>query len=361
MLHTPFFDPEKSYAENFEQGPCGDFANGIVLQDAGEPQYTLFGQQVFLPFGVPAGPLLNGTYVQAALDKGFDIPVYKTVRTRQYASAPWPNVLSVQIADKDLTFALAEQGLVANHHFTEPIAITNSFGVPSFEPAFWQEDMAQVSRAAKKGQFVVGSFQGTTNPHGDIEAYIQDFVLAAKLVKETGVKVLEANLSCPNEGTAHLLCYDTQRSKTIVTAIKNEIGDTPLIIKIGYFAEMDLLKHFVSELGQIVQGISAINTIPAKVVDEYGKQALPGAGRMRSGVCGHPIKWAGLDMVRKLAALKQELGMAFTIIGVGGVTVPADYQEYRATGADIVMSATGAMWHPYLAQDVRALLSVQAI
>ncbi len=357
MRYTPFFDPEKSYAENFEQGPFGAFADGTAFPPA-EPRSHVLEQAVSLPFGIPAGPLLNGKYVQAALDKGFDIPVYKTVRTRKYASAPWPNVLSVQVADQDLTFAMAEQGLVANHQFTEPIAITNSFGVPSFEPDFWQEDMAQASRYAKQGQFVVGSFQGTTNPQGDVEAYIQDFVLAARLVKETGVKVLEANLSCPNEGTAHLLCYDTQRSKAILHAIKNRIGDTPLVIKIGYFADLEQLKQLVSAVGEIVQGISAINTIPAKVVDEQGEQALPGAGRLRSGVCGHPIKWAGLDMVRKLASLRQMLHLSFAIIGVGGVTIPADYQEYRAAGADVVMSATGAMWNPYLARETQSAARV---
>lgn len=354
MLHTPFFDPEKSYAENFEQGPFGTFADGAIFQEAREPQYTVLGQAVFLPFGIPAGPLLNGKYVKAALDKGFDIPVYKTVRTRKYASAPWPNVLSVQVEDQDLTFTVAERGLVANHLFTEPIAITNSFGVPSFEPDFWQADMAEAARYAKKGQFVIGSFQGTTNSEGDVGAYIRDFVLAARLVKETGVKVLEANLSCPNEGTAHLLCYDTQRSKIIITAIKQEIGDTPLVIKTGYFASQEQLRLFVKEVGDVVQGISAINTIPAKIVDERGEQALPGAGRARSGVCGHPIKWAGLAMVRKLSALRQELDMAFTIIGVGGVTIAEDYQEYRTAGADSVMSATGAMWNPQLAQDIKA-------
>lgn len=353
MLSTPFFDPEKSYEENFEQGPFGAFADGAILPAAGEPQYHILQQQVSLPFGIPAGPLLNGKYVKAALDKGFDIPVYKTVRTREYASAPWPNVLAVQVAGDDLTFAQAEQGLIAHHRFTAPLAITNSFGVPSFAPDFWQEDMAQASRYAKKGQFVIGSFQGTTNAQGDVQAYIQDFVLAARLVKETGVKVLEANLSCPNEGTAHLLCYDTPRAKMIVSAIKNEIGDTPLIIKIGYFANQDAIRYFVKEIGPLVQGISAINTIPATILDEHGMQALPGSGRARSGVCGHPIKWAGLETVRELAILKREFDLPFAILGVGGVTTPADYQEYRTAGADIVMSATAAMWNPYLACDVR--------
>ena len=354
MQSTPFFDPEKTYEENFNEGPFGTFADGNVFPQTEEPRSSAFGQPVHLPFGIPAGPLLNGNYVKAALDKGFDIPVYKTVRTRKYASAPWPNVLSVRVPSADLSFELAEQGLVADHRYSEPIAITNSFGVPSFEPDFWQADMADASRYARAGQLVVGSFQGTTNSNGDIAAYIQDFVLAARLVKETGVKVLEANLSCPNEGTGHLLCYDIQRSKTILTAIKNEIGDLPLCIKIGYFKDQEQFTHLIKEVGNLVQGISAINTIPAKIVDEQGQPALPGNGRERSGVCGQPIKWAGLAMVQKLAALRQQLDLSFTLIGVGGVTTTQDYHEYINTGADVVMSATGAMWHPGLAQEIKA-------
>ena len=34
----------------------------------------------------------------------------------------------------------------------------------------------------------------------------------------------------------------------------------------------------------------------------------------------------------------------------------ADFTEYREAGADAVMSATGAMWNPYLAQDIKASL-----
>ncbi|MEK9161093.1 MAG: diguanylate cyclase, partial [Patescibacteria group bacterium] len=39
--------------------------------------------------------------------------------------------------------------------------------------------------------------------------------------------------------------------------------------------------------------------------------------------------------------------------GVGGVTRPEDYKEYRDAGADVVMSATGAMWNPYLAKEIK--------
>jgi len=48
----------------------------------------------------------------------------------------------------------------------------------------------------------------------------------------------------------------------------------------------------------------------------------------------------------------EKFGYNFTIIGVGGVVTPEDFKEYRKSGADIVMSATGAMWNPYLGIEI---------
>ena len=61
-------------------------------------------------------------------------------------------------------------------------------------------------------------------------------------------------------------------------------------------------------------------------------------------------------MVRRLKALREKLNMDYTIIGVGGVTTPDDYQTYRFAGADIVMSVTGAMWNPHLAIQIKESL-----
>lgn len=358
MLYEPFYDPEKSYEENFEQGPFGAFAQSSgdpMGANAGEQKFNFLGFKVNSPFGIPAGPLINGKFVQAALDKGFDICVYKTVRSEKYPCHQWPNVLSVKV-DGDLTLEKAENKLIANHEYNEPISITNSFGVPSKDKEFWQKDLADVVKNIRDGQIIVGSFQGTKKDRQSAEEYIEDFRITAKLVKDTGVKVIEVNLSCPNEGTNNLLCYDTERSVKVAKVIKEEIGDILLIIKIAYFKDFEILKNFVKEIGPVVQGISAINTISAEIVDENGAQALPGEGRLRSGVCGHAIKWAGLDMVKKLKQIREDLGLSYTIIGVGGVTNADDFFEYRNAGADIAMSATGAMWNPYLAKEIKEKL-----
>jgi dihydroorotate dehydrogenase len=174
------------------------------------------------------------------------------------------------------------------------------------------------------------------------------------MIKDTGVSIVETNFSCPNEGAASLLCFDVPKVKLITSAIKKQIGDTKIVIKIAYFGE-DELRELVKETGDIVDGYSAINTIPAPVVNPDGTQALPGAHRVKSGICGHAIKWAGLDMTRRLAGLRKEFGMHFGIIGCGGVTTPADFKEYRDVGADVVMTATGAMWNPYLAKEIKEM------
>jgi dihydroorotate dehydrogenase len=348
-LLAPFYDPAKSYQENFDAGPFGEFAGPSPFRQSGEPQHSFLGHRVFAPFGVPAGPLLNGNYVKAALDAGFDIPTYKTVRTHRYACHPWPNVLAVDV-EGDLH---PGRTLRAHERYTSPLSITNSFGVPSFEPDFWQPDMASAAAHAGPGQVVVGSYQGTLPEGGGMAAYLADFALGARLMRETGVKIVEVNLSCPNEGTANLLCFDADRSRRVVESIQTELGGTPLVIKIAYFQSDDKLTQFLREVGPHVQAISAINTVAAEIVDADGKQALPGAGRLLSGVCGSAIRWAGLEMTARLARLRAELGLSFEIVGVGGVSNAADFDAYRQAGADAVMSATAAMWNPLLAQQIK--------
>lgn len=354
-----FYDPGLSFEDNYRLGPFLDAraaasaATGAAQSAA--PSHSFLGRSVRLPFGIPAGPLVHSRSVQAALAAGFDLPVYKTVRTRSWASHPWPNVLAVHVEDGKLH--PTDATLTAHTDFSSPsLSVTNSFGVPSMDPAVWQPDMAAAVAMAGPGQVVIGSFQGTPGTSGSVNEYIADFVEAAKLVRETGAQILEVNLSCPNEGTAQLLCFDTERATAVIEAIKNEIGNLPLIAKIAYFPDEEALRRLVDGVGRAADAIAAINTISAEIVDGEGQQALPGEGRRRSGVGGSAIRWAGLEMVERLGRLREAFGLPFRIVGIGGVSSPADYAAYRVAGADAVMSATAAMWNPFLAQQIQQQL-----
>ncbi len=352
MLQVPFYDPNKSYEDNYDQGPFGAFSDGEVLTQEGEPQEDFLGQKVFTPFGIPAGPLVNSAFCKAAFEKGFDICVYKTVRSSTFPCHPFPNILAVKI-EGDLTLEKAQNKLIADNNYSEPLSITNSFGVPSKEPAVWQEDARKAISAAGLGQVLVLSFMGTVREGQTPEEFIADYALAAKQSKETGAKILEANLSCPNIGNEGLVCYNLEMTERVAEAIRKEIGDIPLILKVGYYTSDEDLKKLVEIAAKYAQGIAAINTVQAEIVDKDGNQALPGKNRLRSGVCGASIKWAGLSMVKRLKQLIANGQQSTAIIGVGGVTKPEDYFELKNAGADAVMSATGAMWNPYLAKDIK--------
>lgn len=345
----PFYDPKKTYDENYERGPFGAFADGAIWRCKTPAQYSFLGHFVDIPFGIPAGPLLNSTFIKSAFEKGFSVCVYKTVRSTEKPVNGFPNVVPVTVT-KNLTLAQARKGVVVTDTYKDPLSITNSFGVPSKSPEIWQEDMKRALSYARRGQVLIGSFQGTTGD-GGANDFIADCVHTAQLVAQTGVSILEMNTSCPNEGTSHLLCFDIDRVETIVKKIRKHV-QLPLLLKIAYFEDQNLLEEFVKRIGPLVDGIATINTIPAKVLNQDGSQGLPGTGRAISGICGDSIRWAGLSMVGRIKKLRRTNGLKFSIIGVGGVTKPEHVSLYRKKGADIVMSATGAMWDPYLAQKV---------
>lgn len=351
MIQTPFYDPLLSYEENYEKGPSGGFGEEEYSQK-GEPKSDFLGQKIYLPFGIPAGPLLNSKFCKAAFRAGFDIAVYKTVRADIFPCHPFPNVLSLDVQG-DLTFEKLEKPIIANTNYKDPISITNSFGVPSRKPEVWQEDVKKAIEAAGKGQVLVLSFMGTVKKDQTQEEFIEDYILAAKLAHETGAKILEANLSCPNIGNEGLVCYNLEVTEKITKGIRKVIGNTPLVLKVGYYksdADMEKLAKIANEYADDIAGI---NTLQAEVRDERGEQALPGPGRLRSGICGHCIKWAGVDFVKRMKKIRDEKGYKFSITGVGGVTKLEDYEEYREAGADCVMSATGAMWNPQLAKEIK--------
>lgn len=358
MNKTPFYDPLKSYEENYSEGPFGEFAHTEPIENTSEPSHDFLGHKVYTPFGIPAGPVINSNFVRGAFNMGFDIVVYKTVRSNTFPCHPFPNVLSVDLPH-DLTLQNArEVPLIANTEYNEPISITNSFGVPSKEASIWQEDVRKALTYVGKGQVLVLSFMGTVQEGQTEEEFVEDFTTAARLAKETGAPILEVNLSCPNIGNEGLVCYNLNATRKILKAIRKEIGDMPLIVKTGYFEDVAALKEFADITDEYADALAAINTIAATVVDKDGNQALPGSPvRLKSGICGAAIKWANLDMVTKLSKLRAENNYTFKIIGVGGITKAQDYVDTINAGADAAMSATGAMWNPYLAQEVKKLIS----
>lgn len=357
--HLGLYDPSKTYVQNWDEGPFPP-PSFKPYKYKGEPSYSFLGRKIYSPFGIPAGPLLNSNHIKFAFDAGFDVICYKTQRSVRFLPNEFPNVLYLDI-DGDLTLDRAKQplvGTVSTDKPVEKISITNSFGNPSLGPDFWIDDLKQALTYEKKGQLLIMSVVGTIQDGFSQEDYYDDFALAAKLAASTGVKAIEINLSCPNVANEGILCYTKEAVIDVCKRVKEAIDDVPLIAKFGYFSaeQQNLLEETLEETQPYIAAISAVNTLPAPVVNKDGKQALPGENRLNSGICGASIKWAGLDMVKRLDLLRKKNGWDYEIIGVGGVMQADDFHQYRHAGADVVQSATAAMWDTGLAAEIKKTL-----
>lgn len=355
-MQKAFYDPTKTYDDNFDDGPNLTGAESRV-NNSGEAKYSFLGKKIYSPFGIPAGPLLNSEYVKYAFENGFDVVCYKTQRSLEFKCNEFPNVLYLDI-DGDLTLEKASKpqiGLLDTPKSPSELSITNSFGNPSRGPKFWAEDLKKALSYQGEGQLLIMSVVGTIKAGFTDEDYWNDFAEAAKIAALAGVEAIEVNLSCPNVATEGVLCYNTEAVLAICQKVKTVIGDIPMIAKFGYFSEAQqpLLEQIITSIDPYISALSTINTISAPVVDKSGNQALPGEGRLNSGVCGAGIKWAGIDMVKRLVSIRDKEGLNFEIIGVGGVMNAEDFHEYINAGADLVQSATGAMWNPALAKEIK--------
>lgn len=347
----PIYDIEESYLHNAEKGP---FFKGTINQRFTPPEEEwshFLGHKIASPIGVPAGPLLNSKWIGLAADLGYDILCYKTIRSREHPGHGVPNMVYVDCEEQLIPGQLPDTLTIRE---TPPlqidrVAVTNSFGMPSRGHEYLAKDIPRAMELLHPGQVMIVSVVGT--PHGnDFNAFEQDFITVAKQAKEYGAKIIEANFSCPNvttgEGELHA---NPETVRKLTSSLVEAIGDTPLIIKVGVFEDPKVMEQtFLAAAKGGAQAICGINTISMKVVDPSGLPAL-GVKRLRSGICGHPIRHAALEFTREARRINNLHNLDLTLMTTGGAMNSEHLSEFIDAGADVAMTATGMMWDPYLA------------
>ena len=338
----PLYDISKSYAANAESGPF--FEGEIPNRPETSPDKFLdfLGFSVRSPLGVPAGPLLNSRWVELAGKLGFDLPVYKTIRSFAHPGHALPNMIFVEPESSKKAFSKETAPKDLGH-----LSVTNSFGMPSKSPDFLLQDIEKAQNSLQKGQLLIVSVVGTPNQG---VSFAEDFVRAALIAKEAGAKVIEANFSCPNVGHAEGCLYlSAETVKTFASLLVKAIHPIPLILKVGLFENDEQMKStFLAAAMAGVRAICGINSVSMQVLDHQGHPAL-GSNRPLSGVCGAAILQPALKFIRQAAEINRKQKLDLTLMGCGGVVQPGHFDEFLTAGAQIAMSATGMMWDPYLA------------
>ena len=124
------------------------------------------------------------------------------------------------------------------------------------------------------------------------------------------------------------------------------------MVKIGY---LRFMKPLVDELFNTVSGIVLINATPAKVT-KNGELIFVVRGGT-SGICGCALKNYGLNAVRKLIKLIENIDYDFkTVVGVGGILDTKTAIKYLNLGVDAIEIGTGAMYDPCLPLKIKKRL-----
>jgi len=375
----PIYDICKSYEENSKDGPfmsSYQIPSRILIPK--DQWIDFLGYKVASPLGVPAGPLLNSNWINLASQLGFDVPTYKTIRSKSHVGHPLPNVLYINPPDLecediegqqiDSTPSKTKQVLIAESTPTLPaamdgLAITNSFGMPSQSREYLIEDIRKANQSLQEGQVMIVSVVGTPpakettcgschcSATSDYTEFVRDFVEVASFAKDCGANIIEANFSCPNVATGEGQIYQNPSSVLdIASSITRAIGDTPLIIKIGTYTDRKLMTQVLQNARDAkVRAVCGINTVSMQVIDPLTKKPALGPTRLTSGVCGGPIRKVALNFVKQASEIVKKEQLPLIVMGCGGITKAEHFQQFLDAGASVALSATGMMWDPYLA------------
>jgi dihydroorotate dehydrogenase len=343
----PLYDLSKSFTENITDGPFYDGPFFLRSIPAREEWHTLFDVPVMSRIGVAACPLTatpKGIKLMSRL--GYDIINYKTVASSFRPPHPHPNVGMIDNNSVPQE-SLLDVPMVRIGKNSSALSFVNSIGNPSFDLETVCAGIRQAKNILLPGQLLIVSIFGVESP---TRSLADDFAYLAQRVKEAGAQVVEADISCPNVSCG-VLSNNADLVYEITRKIVSVLGDTPLTFKVGAYNNKEIMNDvFCAAARAGARGITGINTIRVRAVDAEG-QSFFGPSRLISGLSGAPIFSVATNFVREAQNINQKKQLGLTIIGTGGILTANDFETMLSCGADVAMSATGAMWYPDLAMN----------
>ncbi|MGC0271649.1 quinone-dependent dihydroorotate dehydrogenase [Pseudactinotalea sp. Z1739] len=280
-------------------------AGGCVPQ----PAPTLFGRATGGLLGLAAGFDKNATMVAGLAALGFGFVEIGTVTARPQPGNERPRLWRVP----------------------ERAALVNRMGFNNDGAAVVAERLHRLRRTAAGRRVVLGVNIGKSKLAPAAEA-VADYACSARMLARYA-DYLVVNVSSPNTpGLRDLQQISSLRP--ILTAVQQAADagaarPVPVLVKIAPDLaddDVDAVADLAAELG--LDGVVAVNTT---IDHDHG----PG------GMSGLPVRARGLEVV---ARLRRRCAPGQVIIGVGGISSPADARAYLAAGADAVQAYTAFIY-----------------
>ncbi|MDR9362886.1 MAG: quinone-dependent dihydroorotate dehydrogenase [Microbacteriaceae bacterium] len=169
----------------------------------------------------------------------------------------------------------------------------------------------------------------------ELERASEDYAFSAKELAGLG-DYFVINVSSPNTPGLREL-QETEALDGIIRAVKEEIGSTPLLVKIAPdLADVDALRIADLVLEHDLAGVIAANT----TISRSGVSAKPSELNQAGGLSGPVLA----SRARGLISLLRERLADKTLISVGGIETSEEIQKRLDLGADLVQVYTGFVY-----------------
>ena len=326
-------DPEQAHnitLSNLDRAQRWGLLRFLSDQPAPDPR-KLCGITFANPVGLAAGLDKDGKHIDALGTLGFGFLEIGTVTPKPQPGNPMPRMFRLPQAE----------------------AIINRMG-------FNNDGVdACVKRVRNSTYWQNGGIVGLNigkNASTPIENAASDYVTAMEAVYEVA-SYITVNISSPNTQNLRALQGEDMLRSLLQSlhiareALSDRFGiRKPLFLKIAPDLEQNDIKLIADLLVEFkIDAIIATNTTIARdaVQDlEFGQEA--------GGLSGAPVRDASTKVIR---SLKEYLGDAIPIVGVGGIMSGKDGQEKIAAGASLVQIYSGLIYRgPKLISECAAAL-----
>ncbi|NHZ99648.1 quinone-dependent dihydroorotate dehydrogenase [Massilia sp. CCM 8734] len=291
---------------------------GLLSKPAPDPR-TVMGITFPNPVGLAAGLDKDGAYIDGLSSLGFGFIEVGTVTPKPQPGNPKPRIFRIP----------AKRAVINRMGF-------NNGGVDAFVAN------VQASKFYQDKQGVLGLNIGK-NASTPIENAVDDYLHCLEKVYPYASYVT-VNISSPNTANLRQL-QGASELDALLARLKDaqlRLADqhkryVPLALKIAPDVDGDQIKDIAGALlRHKIDGVIATNTTLSHREVERMKH-----GQETGGVSGDPVFELSNIVIR---ALRQELGDAVPIIGVGGIMRGADAKEKIHLGASLVQLYTGLIY-----------------
>lgn len=211
----------------------------------------------------------------------------------------------------------------------------NAIGLQNIgAPAFLEEKLPRLRQI--KNIVVMANIFGYTR---------EDYERTIEILNDgEGIAAYELNVSCPNTAHGGLQFGSDPRTLDEVVTTAKRVARRPLIVKLSpNVTSIAQMAYVAQEAG--ADALSLVNTFVAMAIDPETRK--PRIANVTAGLSGPAIKPIAVRMVYDAAH-----AVKIPVIGMGGISTPADIIEFMLAGATAVQIGTASYWDPCATEKI---------